>query len=440
MNQPSHSQAKIVLICLSSRLVVFLAQLASNLALPDHKSKDAFVSPSVSKFSRSALDKLVQDYIFSGLNHWDGQWFLSIAVAGSYEDEQKLVFLPVFPLCIHFVSKFISFLSFGLLNPVSAVMVASVLVNTLAFCLAGLALYRLTALIFWRLGHSFAEETILWFAYNPASIFFTATYSESIYSAFTFMGLAALYSKQHFLSSILFALSTLTRSNGLLNAGYLLFHLLLFIIAQFTSQRGRLIDTSVKFVIYILGIIISIGPFYWYQRKYIPSKFCPGSSFCSSLPQASNGSVSNSFFPYVFLQNHYWNQGLLRYFEMKQLPNFILASPIIILITVISIRYFKSIIATNVAKQCRCSLFDLNQNHQKHLLPFVLHTLALALVSLLFLHVQVATRLICSSSPLIYWYASSLESASKVHRLTKLYFTSYFFIGVAAFANSLPWT
>lgn len=425
MNQSTLSQTKIALICLSSRFLVFFVQFAANLALPDHKSEDAFVNPSTSKFKRSFLDSFIQDYLFAGLNHWDGQWFLSIAVSGSYEDEQKLVFLPVFPLCLHFVSKPIQSISFGLINPVSAVMLASFILNTFAFCLAGIALYRLTLIIFWRLGHSFAEETTLWFAYNPASIFFTATYSESLYSAFTFMGLAALHTKRLFVSSILFALSTLTRSNGILNTGYLLFQMLLFLIAQFTSQQGRLITTSVEFVLFTLCIIVTTGPFYWYQRDYIPSKFCPGSSFCSSLPQTSNSSsLPNSFLPYFSLQNQYWNQGLFNYFHVKQIPNFILASPILILVGIITLRYFKN--------------YTLSRN--KHLLPFVLHTLALALVSLLFLHVQVATRLICSSSPLIYWYASSFESASLIHFLTKGYFTLYFFAGTIAFANSLPWT
>ena len=436
MSQPSHSYSKVILICLSSRLLIFAVQLFANLALPDHSSKDAYIAPQKSMFSRSALDVLLQDYIFSGLNHWDGQWFLSIAVTGTYQEEEKLVFLPLFPLTLFYSSKIVYWMFFGLINPVSAVMVASFIINLLAFCAAGLALYTLT-LMCMRCDHQFAEETILWFAYNPASIFFTATYSESIYCALTFSGLAALYSKRIVLSAVLFALSTLTRSNGLLNAGFLLYQL----VSLFFHQK-RLITTSVSFVLISLSIIISIGPFYWYQREWIPSTFCPGASFCSNVsinktqsPANSSSLPSiNSFLPYTSLQNLHWKQGLFNFYHWRQIPNFLLASPVIALVSVITLDFCFSVINSNR------KVLNHNLKHKKLLLPFVLHAFFLILVSVMFLHVQIATRLIFASTPIIYWYASALENASTAHRLTKLFFTSYFFIGAVAFSNQLPWT
>ncbi|KAL5832312.1 hypothetical protein ACOSQ4_017666 [Xanthoceras sorbifolium] len=45
---------------------------------------------------------------------------------------------------------------------------------------------------------------------------------------------------------------------------------------------------------------------------------------------------------YNFIQSHYWKVGFLRYFQFKQLPNFLLASPIMSLALCSIIRYVKS--------------------------------------------------------------------------------------------------
>uniref|UniRef100_A0A7N2KLP2 GPI mannosyltransferase 2 n=1 Tax=Quercus lobata TaxID=97700 RepID=A0A7N2KLP2_QUELO len=45
---------------------------------------------------------------------------------------------------------------------------------------------------------------------------------------------------------------------------------------------------------------------------------------------------------YNFIQSHYWGVGFLRYFQLKQLPNFLLASPILSLAVCSIIYYAKS--------------------------------------------------------------------------------------------------
>ncbi len=117
---------------------------------------------------------------------------------------------------------------------------------------------------------------------------------------------------------------------------------------------------------------------------------------------------------------------------------------------------------------------------------YVVHACALSLFCLLCIHVQVSTRLLCSSSPAIYWlaallsappdrrrpvppaansdkdsdnYGAALKLESRANldhwwrssltdettttpwsRWIKLYFVSYAVAGSVLFANFLPWT
>jgi hypothetical protein len=102
-------------------------------------------------------------------------------------------------------------------------------------------------------------------------------------------------------------------------------------------------------------------------------------------------------------------------------------------------------------------------------LPFMVHWVLLVLSGVFFLHIQVLTRLIASSSPAFYWFIASLlrgnstscssvprnlESAGAPQnlygnrrcnnfdflRLVVVYFLSYFVIGTVFFASFFPWT
>lgn len=137
---------------------------------------------------------------------------------------------------------------------------------------------------------------------------------------------------------------------------------------------------------------------------------------------------------YSAVQRTYWNVGFLRYYKVKQIPNFLLACPIIsvsifTLVTLsrklhslyddstqkgnnkmfnplLSSCYRRSYRAVRVCFLCATSCVG------RHLI----HLLLVTLVGVLVAHVQIITRLICSSCPIIYIGLATLFSPSDIGR------------------------
>lgn len=94
---------------------------------------------------------------------------------------------------------------------------------------------------------------------------------------------------------------------------------------------------------------------------------------------------------YSFVQGHYWGVGFLKYYKPQQIPNFLLALPILALSIIDGAAYISSTAAKRKQKLGEKSC------------PHVCHTLFLGVFALLFVHVQISTRLISTSSPAIFW-------------------------------------
>ena len=60
----------------------------------------------------------------------------------------------------------------------------------------------------------------------------------------------------------------------------------------------------------------------------------------SSLP-VSDWCHGRMPMPYGYIQDKYWNVGFLRYFELRQIPNFIIAAPVIYLVLSHSLRFIR---------------------------------------------------------------------------------------------------
>ena len=104
--------------------------------------------------------------------------------------------------------------------------------------------------------------------------------------------------------------------------------------------------------------------------------------------------------------------GLFRYFQLKQLPNFMLATPIALLalstvwITAMDHRLWRRKINHAKDSTSSGSMARARSNDERHIsfemIAHVLHLLVVTLVGVCVAHVQISTRLLCSSCPIIY--------------------------------------
>ncbi|RZC69561.1 hypothetical protein C5167_032698 [Papaver somniferum] len=158
-------------------------------------------------------------------------------------------------------------------------------------------------------------------------------------SGYFINNVAFLLSAVYFYSTIavlLFALSGAARSNGVLNAGYICFqaiHRAYDAIVQ-KKRIGLAVMTLIDGALRSLCIF---APFVTFQA-YGYHNLCRGLVSDEMRPWCK----ARVPFLYDFLQGHYWGVGFFKYFQLKQLPNFLLASPILSLALCSIAHYVKS--------------------------------------------------------------------------------------------------
>lgn len=488
---------KILWFAIVSRIAILILQTIFNASIPDHCA-DAFKRPLNSAEKVGSLwDKIIY-FLFNGLTRWDGEYFLHIAKYG-YTYENTIAFYPLYPALIRIVAIALTKI-FPALNSQSVMIVAATLINFVCFVKSAVILYDLTVHIFQDTVTAYKAAIL--YCINPASIFFSAIYSESMFAYLTFYTM--LGSMKYTKSTIYFslALSTLTRSNGIVNIGFPIYFGLKNLCNSVSKEvekhkRKRNIPYIFKIIILkncftiLSTIIISLSPFFLLQI-YNYTKFCistPDKSLLPVhvlqyatknnliLPGMTSSIWCNATVPlaYSYIQKTYWNVGFLRYYQFKQIPNFILACPILF----IMLQCIKEFACEYKDELYLLGLFDSKRKNgsttkiKKYPLSmfvFVVHGLFLTMVCLFFTHIQVSTRLLASASPLIYWYCALIMSHKYIDhndlryeneenissnwkvfflsqqqytlqdKLVLSYFIGYTIIGCLLFSNFLPWT
>ncbi|XP_008488025.1 GPI mannosyltransferase 2 [Diaphorina citri] len=458
--QPKKQWSSTFILNLSfqSQLLLILIQWILNNFIPDHTPDGVFQKIQIIE-PQSPTDVVI-DTILSPFVRWDAVYFLHIAQFG-YSYENTIAFFPLFPKLVHCVAFVIYHVTFHSLNTSSCFLLSAILINFICFSLSTLVIYKL-ALIVSNKNFNFSSIVVVLFILNPSRVFFIAPYSEALFSLTSFLGILSLYDSWNFKGCIFFAFSVATRSNGILNVGFIIHKYMHLFVSCLQIKKKKIPYWSLLWnsicLFFAIGFIIA--PFIFYQNT-TRSLFCdPQNSNLSIsnshvishgvkhnyvLPGTSRGSYCSSYeFPYSYVQRHYWNVGFLRYFQFKQIPNFLLAAPILLLIFHAAYEYF--IKSKKIKLLANGQVFKINHYNAKHfkcsfLFSYYLHAFFLSLFCFLCIHVQVSTRMLLSSSPLTYFIVA--KYVTERHYLAKyclLYFCSYSILGLLLFTNYYPWT
>ncbi|KAM6545564.1 hypothetical protein CsatB_026300 [Cannabis sativa] len=444
----------------------------SNVTSTHHAQRDHLLWPSIA----SAIESSIV---------WDGVYFVRIAQCG-YEYEQSYAFFPLLPICISALSRTV----FAPLVPVmgerAVLGLTGYVINNIAFVFAAMYLYWLSVIVL--KDRDAALRASLLFCFNPASIFYSSIYTESLYALFSIGGLYHLVSGNNKIAVPWFALSGFARSNGVINAGYICFQTMHQACDSILRKKAFL--TMKILTGGALHCIFIFTPFLAFQ-VYGYNNICVGHSPNNMRPWCK----AKVPLLYNYIQSHYWGVGFLRYFQFKQLPNFLLASPILSLALCSIVNYAKSepekffslgFCASTKDKNHAAVLFipeaslraniTINKTSSKiqdkinlrpkkprmkedspallsessdkigylsvFVLPFILHLGFLAATAFFVMHVQVATRFL-SSSPPLYWFAAHIMKSLDNRRwgyLIWAYSASYILLGSLLFSNFYPFT
>ncbi|KAE8623900.1 hypothetical protein XENTR_v10005773 [Xenopus tropicalis] len=393
---------EILRFSLCCRGATLAMQVVFNLLIPDHIA-DAFSPP---RAPPSGYGDQFTELLLGGLGRWDAEHFLFIAEHG-YVFEHNMAFFPLFPLTL-------AGLAHGLLWPLgfmlslrSRLLLSATLLNTACFVLAAIVLYRLGCVALQSRRSAFLAALL--FCMSPASIFMTAAYSESLFAMATFAGLWQLEKCRTFRGCSLFLLATAARANGLVNAGFLL-----YFGAQSVVQ-GTMSCRRISKILLATAVIML--PFALFQH-YSFHHFCLVSAIDEKVsPELMQLAIEKSYrvrgppvpawcaaslpLAYSNIQSDYWGVGLLRYFQLRQLPNFLLALPVILLGT-------RAIWEYGCANVNLCLTLGLWEKRQKsssgyygpRIFVYVAHLTALMMFGVFCMHVQVKecnSRLHCAS-------------------------------------------
>lgn len=491
-----------------TRLLSLFLQAVLNVVIPDHVA-DAF-SPPRSE-APLLLDPLIEA-LFGGLSHWDAEHFLFIAERG-YIYEHNFAFFPLFPFILRLLASTLLWPLCGFLTMRGRLIITVVIGNSFLFVLSAVALYSLSRIVLQE--RKLAFVAVMMYCLTPANVFMLAGYSETLFATLTFAGLWMLERRHTVGACLLFGFATGARANGLVNVGFLL-----YLTLQRCSARARafykvaegvqnhnyvreLIRFAFTGAVYAALVALPFGLFQFYGFQ----TFCHPTSdqippALVNLAQHKGYRVADAASPkpkwchwqipllYSYIQDVYWDVGFLRYFQWKQIPNFILALPVATL-------GFKALFIYITDNPVFCMYLGLGEkgNSKKiygfcnpRVFVYIVHNTVLLLFGIFCMHVQVLTRFLASSSPVLYWVSGHLlfkyepllkdeklfrsdqtqqkknhkpglrcfagmwrnnpvfyllmhwKTCSIYTRCILGYFISYWFLGLALHCNFLPWT
>ncbi|KAL8818531.1 MAG: hypothetical protein Q9223_002854 [Gallowayella weberi] len=265
---------------------------------------------------------------------------------------------------------------------------------------------------------------------SPAGLFLSAPYAESSFSFLNFAGffLYALNLQAHddgrpglrdilaLASGIAFGLATMFRSNGILSGLLFCYDIVRSILTVRSDAQPQKILASLRRVSFIgiSGILMAVGSFFpqflAYQEYCVQGKPEHRAMWCTHrIPSI-----------YAWVQSHYWNVGLFRYWTLSNAPLFMLATPMLLILMLSADCTFprnqsSSRLTSETAEPSSTPIGEgwtspLGREIEQR---FAVPQLLLAILALTSYHVQIVNR-ISSGYPLWYWWLAS-KIMSKEH-------------------------
>ena len=459
------SSIALFLLCLLSRVLSVCMCILADVLGVDHIAQGVSYYCRIENSSAAAADfqkiSFAVSWWLEPFVKWDSAHYLNIARNG-YRHEKQLVFLPLFPTAIRLMRKALLFLGHfeGFDDEVTtstdqvsdaisyndSFVISAVFLNMLCYSVSCVVLVTL----FERFNISQKTRTISVWIYlaNPASIFFTTAYTESLYSLLSWSSMLMIESDFYQMFAVLpLALASFTRSNGILNATFIISKACKNIL---TSNRdGSLWVTILQTIWHVLMIFASVLPLFIvdsnnYASLCNVSVVSNTSSICNFI-ESSRRSVSFLSTPlYTSLQEKHWNVGFMKYYQFKQIPNFLLSIPIL-MIAIETIRSCIVKVSRVVAKKepknsffwFKSFLFQM-ATEEACLVHLILHLI----IGVFFSNIQIVTRMVLSACPILYVTLADffLEKSNNRYKWALLYVLIFNVIGTFLHVNHWPWT
>ncbi|TQS38422.1 hypothetical protein Golomagni_01071 [Golovinomyces magnicellulatus] len=142
---------------------------------------------------------------------------------------------------------------------------------------------------------------------------------------------------------------------------------------------------------------------------------------------------------YTFVQNHYWNVGLFRYWKFSNIPLFVLSAPMYILIFISGIKAINPIqdkVSRSYDDKRDVKVIDVNIWIRRNL---AISQLLLAFGTLTFAHVQIIVRISSSYQTWIWFVANLLRNRKKLfHKWSIRYMVTYCIVQAGLYSSFLP--
>ncbi|KAJ1723026.1 ER membrane glycoprotein subunit of the GPI transamidase complex-like protein [Coemansia erecta] len=460
---------KVVQYAVLSRAVALLLGAVSNAIVSDYDSSlSVILSAPAGDVNSTAISALCNRFargLAQVVVRWDAFYFVHIADAG-YVYEQEHAFFPLLPLLMRMLNSTVLLPLASAVGRQLSLIVAGVIVSNVSFVLAAATLYKLGAET--MRNERLAYIAALMYVIAPSNIFMSAVCTESLFALVVFLAMLFIGRRNYLLAAGCLGISGLCRSNGLVYAGFFIWNMVIRgdIWQGYAANSGnRLVAALVRRMLAALLLVgLSAAGFVAFE-VYGRNRLCNGPAALADVLSKRPYCTSTWSTIYGFVQAEYWNVGFLRYYTLQQLPNFLLAAPMIALSLAglwTYLAYDPVRLATlgwihggrslgakpDTADAVAAAYFG------AELLPHMYLWALLLGVATTTMHVQVITRFF-SSVPAVFWFAAHVvaKAAARKEGLASAqasrskrwaswivvgYFVGYGLVGVVLFSNFFP--